>query len=607
MIRLIRRLGAVALTGLGCWLALPPGLAAAKDTPFSQPVSVQFTRHPELVNALLRKLVVDGEGRVYVLTDRGVARLFDGTLALDKSYRPLVGRVASDLGVQQGELWYLFRDEFLCNGFAGRYVGALPQAGYLRLAVADDFRVLLGGPGGLALFANDQLTPVPFALPRSEERLYARGSQFFVLAADQVFRLGAAGLELLHRGEQLTTLAFRGEEILVGSRRGYHAVDARTGQVTVPVQERVPVAEVTSLAPTATGVWVGTPRGVYFQATNGVIRYFAGRRWLPDDQVVDVQSDARGDLYALTSSGLAKLEFVPLTLAAKAAHFDRKIRDRHVRYGFCAELRLRTPGDPASAEMIDTDNDGSWSSYYLASQAFRYAVTGEEAARANAWQTFEALERLQSIHPLAGFPARTFERTGFKVSDPDRWRVAPDVRWEWKGHTSSDEITAQTFACAVLYEVAARTPAEQSRIATLYERILAHLLRHRLYLVDVDNQPTLWGRWNPEYVNRYPATVVDRRLNSAEILAFLQFGHRITSEPVYRDQAAELIQRHGYLAFVHLAHASVILTRHTRTLASRFLVCVLIQDQQAVRLQFRNFADFRLDLLVHPILRPRRL
>lgn len=537
-------LAASALTGTPAPAALTP----VKDVPFSQPVSVRFARHPELANATWRKLVVDREDRVYVLTDRGVARLFDGTLALDRTYRPLVGRIVQDITLQHGEVWYLFEDEFLCNAFAGRYVGALPRSGFRRLAVAPDFSALLAGPADLALFVKDRLTAVPLAGPRSGEQLFSHLGAFFVLASDQILRSTEAGLALVHRGEGLTTLAFRGEEILVGSRKGYYAINIRSGLPTVPLQERLPVAEVTSLAPVDTGVWGGTPRGVWFHGKNGGIRYFAGRRWLPDDTVVDLQPDSRGDLYVLTQSGLAKIEFLKLTLADKAAHFDRKIRDRHIRYGFCAELRLRTPGEAASAEMIDTDNDGTWSSYYLASQAFRFAATGELQALTNAWDTFETLERLQGIHDLEGFPARTFERTGFKVSDPDRWRLAPDNRWEWKGHTSSDEITAQTFACAVLHEVAARTPAERTRIAAMYDRILVHLLRNRLYLVDVDRQPTLWGRWNPEYVNQYPVTVVDRRLNSAEMLAFLHFGLKATGRQVYHEQAIDLMRNHGYLA-----------------------------------------------------------
>jgi hypothetical protein len=39
-------------------------------------------------------------------------------------------------------------------------------------------------------------------------------------------------------------------------------------------------------------------------------------------------------------------------------------------------LRLKVPGDIATAEMIDTDNDGTWSNYYMASQAFRFGATG---------------------------------------------------------------------------------------------------------------------------------------------------------------------------------------------------------------------------------------
>ncbi|MFM7100567.1 MAG: hypothetical protein ACKO3N_05305, partial [Verrucomicrobiota bacterium] len=77
--------------------------------------------------------------------------------------------------------------------------------------------------------------------------------------------------------------------------------------------------------------------------------------------------------------------------------------------------------------------------------------------------------------------------------------------------------------------------------------VVDHLLRNDLYLVDVDGQPTLWGRWNPEYVNGFPPSIVDRRLNSAEIIAALQLAHRMTGRATYRAKADELFERHGYL------------------------------------------------------------
>ena len=66
--------------------------APIPDAPFWQDVAVRIRHAPELANVTFKKLCVDKENVAYVLTDKGVARVFDDTLALDKSYRPLVGR-----------------------------------------------------------------------------------------------------------------------------------------------------------------------------------------------------------------------------------------------------------------------------------------------------------------------------------------------------------------------------------------------------------------------------------------------------------------------------------------------------------------------------------
>ena len=185
--------------------------------------------------------------------------------------------------------------------------------------------------------------------------------------------------------------------MVVGTRQGFYALDLANGHETLAKQTRVPVSEITSIAPTADGVWAGTPRGVFHWSAKNGIRYYASKRWLLDDAVVDIALDRDGSVLALTKAGLSKIEFRPMTLAEKAAHFERKIRQRHMRYGFVSELRLARAGDISSAEMIDTDNDGSWSAYYMASQAFRFGATGDPQARSNAWETFEAMERLESI------------------------------------------------------------------------------------------------------------------------------------------------------------------------------------------------------------------
>ena len=449
-----------------CLLSVTLVAAPIPDAPFWQDVSVRIHHAPELTNAVFKKLCVDKESTVYVLTDKGVARLFDDTLALDKSYRPLAGKVAKDIALTpRGDLAYQFEEGWLSNA-----AGAGPD--------------LTAGPA-------------PAKKPP-------------VLKAP----LGAPWPELTCRA----------------------SVDG--------------------------GVWFGTTRGAFFER-DGILsryatpsapgiepprfRYYASRRWLRDDHVLDLAVDRDGQIWVLTQMGLNKIEFRQTTLAAKADWFHRKIRSRNIRYGFTAERRLLVPGDLASSEMIDTDNDGGWTSYYIGSLAARYAVTHEEEIRQQAWESFSALERLQTIHTNTGFPARTFERRGFKFSDTDRWRDAPDPGWEWKGHTSSDEICSQTYAHAVLWELVATNASERARLAANYIPIIEHILAHNLYLVDVDGKPTLWGRWHPEYVNWFPPTIHDRQLNSAEITASLQLAFAMTGDVRYRDKAFELFARHGYL------------------------------------------------------------
>jgi hypothetical protein len=534
-------------------------LAGVTDTPFKQDAAVRIQLASPLDKARFSKLIINADGVVYALADEGVARVYDRQLALDRSFRPLSGKRALDLALGPAGVYYLYKEAWLSNDDTGKPRGVLPTQDYQQIAVNQAGAVLVGGAAGCWLFESQtsQSVVVPEDVKGSAYKLYAEGMDFYLLAPKAIYRWRARWEPVL-QGTNLACLAFRGSEMLVGDSAGYYGVDRASGQPATPRQSRLPCVDIRCLRPVEDGLWVGTSRGLFFQRTqppagpalpdgpNG-IRYYASKRWLVDDQVVDLALDPDGQLWALTKTGLNKIEFRAMTLADKAEYFDRKVRSRHLRYGFSAERRLAVAGDLASGEMIDTDNDGGWSSYYLASQAFRYAATGQEKARRNAWETFAALERLQSINPLEGFPARTFERRGFRYSDPERWADSPEDGWEWKHTTSSDEIASHTFAYAVLYECAVKTEAEKTRVARCFTRIVDHIIRNQYYLVDLDGRPTLWGRWSPEYLNRMPTSIFDRRLNSSEIVASLQLAYHMTGKAEYRDKALELLDKHGYL------------------------------------------------------------
>jgi hypothetical protein len=570
------------LSVLGLWvLSARAGVASVvRDEPFYQDVSVKYRLNSNVAGVKFLKLLVNRDDVAYVLTDRGVARVFGEELALDRSFRPLGTLIPLDLALSpEGDLYYLFADRWLSNGKSGLPKGHLPAGTFTRIAVGGNGTVWLAGPGGVARanadgtwkwvtqFSGGSAVQVEL-LPLQTGSIGRTSPELAFIRDGRVQWLtgGISGNAVTEVGPpRATTLAQSKGTLVIGTDSGIAAFSSSnpdaassTGLVT-----RLPGTHITRIIPVSGGRWVGTTQGAFFESDGTAskwaipsagpkapapqFRYYASKRWLADDSVVDLALDRQGSAWILSKTGLQKVEYHSWTLAQKAAWFEKKVRSRHIRYGLTAERRLPVSGDVATSEMVDTDNDGGWSSYWLASQAFRYAMTQDPEAHAWAWETFGALERFQLMHSYKGFPARTMERTGFKYSDPNQWHAATDPDWEWKSHTSSDEIIAHFFAYAVLWECAAKTPEEKGRIRNVVVRITDHILEHNLYLIDTDGKPTLWGRWHPEYVNQFPPTVYDRRLNSAEFTAMMQFAFHLTGDRKYKDKALELFRTAGYL------------------------------------------------------------
>ncbi|GAA4307558.1 hypothetical protein [Compostibacter hankyongensis] len=518
------------------------------DTVFLQPVSVKYYPDNTPGAGRLTKVLVDGDDNVHVLGDSGLYRISGRRLVKDLLYRPLAGKVPVDIALQDstGSLYYLYEDRFLSNARAGTPFGMLPPGRFSRMAVAADGSVLLTGDHAAGIYRDGRLTEIA-APPEPLLDILVYKNEYYALSNNSVYRLSDKKLKALHHGKNLQAFAVRGKDILIGTAGGYYGISRVTGDTSLALQTRVPVPDIRRLMIAGGKCWAGTSRGAFMDDGPGRFRYYASERWLNDEAVEDLAADSRGNIYLLTGTALNEIRFIRQTLLQKAQYFQREIRKRHIRYGLLAELRLKTPGDLSTAEMIDTDNDGLWTAFYLGSQAFRYAVTGEEEAARYAWESFAAYERLISVTSVRGFPARTFERSGYKVSDPAAWRPSPDSGWEWKGTTSSDEFVGYIFVAALMDQFVAKTAAEKKRVADFIDKILTHIVAHNYYLVDADGQPTLWGRWNPEYINSYPETIGDRRLGSITLIAGLQLGYALTGRELYKKEATRLMDRYGYL------------------------------------------------------------
>ncbi|MGD1891327.1 MAG: hypothetical protein ACFB15_12130 [Cyclobacteriaceae bacterium] len=518
------------------------------DTTFYQPISLKYTTTEASEDRLFRKVAVNYDDIVYVLANDGLYRVLDDQLICDISYRPLADKIPVDISIQEetGYLYYLYPDQFLTNAYAGKPYAPLPEGNYSKLAVNRDGLVLVAGKKHTALYHDGSWTE--FLNPLGElQSIHCYQGLFYALTSRGVFRLANDLWEPIHTAPSVNCLTFRDDEILLGTETGYYGISVADGKVSTPMVVRAPVPQISQLLPTASGLWAATQAGAFLHQADSSFRYYASRRWLDQDEVIDLATDSEGNTFLLAPTGLNQITFKPLTLAKQAQFFEKKIRQRHIRYGFIAELRLAKPGDITSAEMIDTDNDGLWSAFYLGSQAYRYAVTEEVKAKRNAWEAFEAYERLLSVNQLEGFPSRTFERKGYKVSNPDRWRDSSDPAWEWKGHTSRDEFVAYIYVASLMDEFLAENTEEKQRVADFIDTIVSHIIDNDYYFVDIDGKPTTWGRWNPEYINWYPPTIRDRRLGSLTLIAGLQLAYDLTGKERFKTEAYRMMDKYGYL------------------------------------------------------------
>ncbi len=244
------------------------------------------------------------------------------------------------------------------------------------------------------------------------------------------------------------------------------------------------------------------------------------------------------------------------TLADKAKRFEEIIRKRHVWRGFIRELTLEVSGYPTRGGVLHhNDNDGLWTSLYVAAMSFKYAATQDKRTLQWAKESFHALEWLESVTGISGFPARSIVSAGDpkKFKYDGEWHTDSSRKWEWKGNTSSDEIAGHFFAYSVYYDLAA-DEKEKKRVRQVVARIMDHIIDHNWYLTDTDGRPTRWGVWNPEQLNsNLPMNGEEdidwheeRGLNSLLILSHLKTAYHITGQEKYQQKYLELIEKHGY-------------------------------------------------------------
>ena len=294
--------------------------------------------------------------------------------------------------------------------------------------------------------------------------------------------------------------------------------------------------------------WFGTPCGA-IRLQDGQTTYFASKRYMPDNNVRAIAIESDGTAWFATAGGISRLSTRLMSLEEKADHFDRMVERYETRFDFVTRRTLTVEGDIESGNVRISDNDGLWTSDYAAAQSYRYAVTGDERARDKAKRSIHALMKLLEVTGRPGFFARsvrhkTEAQFGLHKVNPE-WRLSGDGEWEWKGDTSSDELTGHLHAYAIYYDLAA-SEDDKPLVRTVVREIMDHVIKHDYCLTDIDGSPTTWAVWTPDKLNGDAKWLDQRGINSLQLLSFLKTTVHITGDEKYERIYQDIITRHHY-------------------------------------------------------------
>lgn len=530
------------------------------DKPFIQDYSVKYYLQKGSNNEL-QSVFSDRNGAIKIFSSEGLLQphngqfLYSGELVADKTYRTIAHKKMAALSIYENQFVMLDDQTVFSNAWAGKLLSKHEVPDAKHFAGGRDFGFIVADESVLK-YVKDSKTLWNGKISSGKIvkiRFQKSENLFWILSTDALYSFSPSSnsFQKQFSGKDFTAFDFFNQKIIIGTNDGYIEFDSKSKKQIGEKHTKLPHTELTAIETIGEKVWFGSTKGAFALRKDGKFDYYNGERWLPSNVVKHISAGANNSVLILTDAGLAQIHFKSMTLHEKAMFFEEQVRSRHIRNGFNATLSGMEKGNLSSGYLSDADNDGLWTSMYLGAEVFRYAVTKDKNALENCRESLDGMERLFTVNPVAGFPARSCERSGYidKLADPERWQHSPEPEWDWKATTSSDEAIGHILAYGAMAELI-DDPNLKKRAIVLIDTLMSHIVKNNWYLIDYDGKPTTWGRWNPEYVNSFPTNVGDRKLNSSNIIAMLQTAYHFTKKPIYKEKAFELMQKHGF--FVNL-------------------------------------------------------
>jgi hypothetical protein len=199
-----------------------------------------------------------------------------------------------------------------------------------------------------------------------------------------------------------------------------------------------------------------------------------------------------------------------VTLAEKADYFDLVARQQHIAGdGLMRNLYL-TDDLQHIDHWIHVENVILWSGIYIASQAFRYAVTESPEALENTKIVVEALGKLTEVTGVSGLYGRSMDdplkRYNELPSDHPGWTDSPVAGyegWRYRNDVSKDGYDGLMFG----YAVAMEHFDDETLLEEIRQRlreIADHIVGNNLQIFDADGIVTEHGRLFHSAIDDFP-------------------------------------------------------------------------------------------------------
>ncbi len=559
-----------------------------KDVPFIQEYHEGFILDKETKEANdVRAIAPDKNDNIWTATKHGIYMKKPGSRQWELMIKGSDQGPTYDVKADgNGSVWMATWNGVYSNtsGEIAKVEGPEPPLAKLVIAAEGIYAL---GPYGVWLYQNNSWEKKDFSIARSMRAAVSDGKGGLWVGAD---------VGLFHCNDEKTTV-YQGNDDLISayvhgldfSDQGDLWVGSLGGiairNETQKIGEKLPKDGITNAwvnvvkkSPDGT-MWVGTNYGIT-RFTPGKEEYSVrlSRRWLMSNEVRDIAFDKKGNAWIATANGVSAIKKKEMTLAQKADYFYSFLIQRHVREPWIVNrFRLNVPGDTTTLEATDDDNDGEYTSMYLAMESFRYAATKNPEAKERAKKAFDFLHYLRIVTEIDGFFARTIIPVSWEkshdmnrtytpqqlaeeiINNPRqkpvevRWHLSKDGKWMWKGDTSSDELDGHLFGYYCYYTFVADDD-EKERVAHHFSAIMDHLMQNDFNLTGVDGTHTKWGVWSPQILNHDPEWAPEKALNSLELLSFLKFTYQITGDEKYEIAYRKLIDEEGYLENAKALH-----------------------------------------------------